>query len=548
MIYLDFIKNKEKNYSNFLSQIDKDKVISIPPKYTQTNLSDFTIYSGYSKNDYDLFYNNLWEKIQSWIGVNFPEFGEKSIKFCSYHLASHFAQNYLSTYNIILNMIKSHNSEFTIICSTEMLIIDSDWCSSLVSLLATVEALDSEHIKYFIIETSSGVASTLISEGSFKYAPSILENSCPDGCDSIFIEKLNKSHYISYQLSNRFNPYLYLQSNINIIPKSNLNRDNFIGAYYQFSKTAPPFFKYTPWNIYTITLQTFSNKIECNFFDSLGRYLFPKLKHSLFNLNTLLNLKDEKILVLEEIVDLESLPLVSIFEKSSNYIEITQHSSNPNPAPLFFKNKKSLATKVFVNNKYSFDFYKEKLPFIDLTMNPLAQNSLSLDPKFVYKKTITVIENDFFRSFGVAFNISKIYLELKLFIQKLIDLRCEFDILWRQRTNEYSPLYDKLSKDYPNLIFQFDSTLTIDEISKTSNISIGFGSNSSLAAQLIKKGVVNYFGSFSYSEFEYVPKIKSYHEFIGPEKSAIHINHLIMNTDNLYINTLAKQSSIIDSV
>ena len=61
MIYLDFIKNKEENYNNIISQIDKDKVISIPPKYTQTNLSDFTIYSGYSKFDYELLYEQLWQ-------------------------------------------------------------------------------------------------------------------------------------------------------------------------------------------------------------------------------------------------------------------------------------------------------------------------------------------------------------------------------------------------------------------------------------------------------------------------------------------------------
>jgi hypothetical protein len=554
MIYIDFNTKFSSNYVSLISTLNCEDVLTIPPNKKSFNInssiSDLNIYQGYSKSEVDIFQIKLWSNLQKWVKVNCPEISLDIIKYCTLHLSTHFSLNYISTFNLIKNLTKINNtSEYTIICSEEMVTIESDWCCPFISLLATVEALDDANIKYYLLETTSDILTSLTKMSSLNYLPSIFEAIQDENSHLIFKDKIIESRFISYQFTNRFNFLLNEESSLCIAPKSIIISPNIIGSYLQFSKNSIQPSLFESWDDFSLMNNRFAKKLESNFFNSIGKYLFPKILYSINNLNQIkFNANESKILILEEIVDLEAIPLISLFYNNNQNIFITQHSSCPIIISTENSDNKSIASKIFTNSNYSQEKYSKILINSNILPNPIIKYNLNSPIIFEYKNVITIIENDFFRKFGMPFNIELIYIEITSFINELIKLKCDFTILWRQRTNDFNPIFELLKNQFTNIIFSFDSELSLDNISSISNISIGFGQNSSLALQLLSHGVVNYFGSSNYSDHEYVPKINLFHQLIGPEHSATLIADAINNNKSSYYDTLSRQRRILESI
>jgi hypothetical protein len=553
MIYIDFNTHENEAYLSILSLINKDNLICIPPKkksYEMLKLKEelSLLYLGYSKLEVEIFQKKLWAKIVLWCQINCPHFHEKVIKFCSFHLAYHFSLNYISTSNIIRNLINSHKySKYTIICSEEMLTIEGGWCSSFISLLAAVEVLGNANAEYYLLETSSGVLNKLINTKSLTYAPSILDSFQPIDSQKKFKEHILNSKYVSYQFTNRFNFFTAYENSISIHPKSIVNDICNVGSYLQFPKETSPLPSFITWDDFSLMQNSFSKNLESNFFNSLGQYIFPKIISSMKNINDIsLNSNNTKTLILEEVVDLEAIPLITLFHNSNQEIYVTQHSTNPILSPLLSTDKNPFVSKIFSNSFTATLLYENEFPYIEILRNPLTISKHDSFKEFTFKKIITIIENDYFRKMGFPFNIQIIYQEISIFINKLINENSEFEILWRQRTNDFNPILELLRNEFPNIIFHFDNSFSLDNISNISNISIGFGSNSSLAIQLLEKGVISYFGSTNYSDQEYVPNVNLLHEKIGPENSAISIASSIKNSNSTYYETLHRQTNILN--
>ena len=244
---------------------------------------------------------------------------------------------------------------------------------------------------------------------------------------------------------------------------------------------------------------------------------------------------------------MEAIPIISLFYNNQN-IYLTQHSSGPIIVSQENSNNKSIASKIFTNSNYSQNEYTKILPEVEVLRNPLTIYNSGSSPIFAYKNTIVIIENDFFRKFGIPFNIELIYNDISTFLKVLIEEECEFKILWRQRTNDFNLIFELIKNKFPDIIFVFDSSLSIDNISSISNISIGFGQNSSFVTQLLTNGVINYFGSAHYLDNEYVPNVDLFHQLIGPENSARLIAKSIKNIESTYYHTLNRQRRILELI
>jgi len=120
-------------------------------------------------------------------------------------------------------------------------------------------------------------------------------------------------------------------------------------------------------------------------------------------------------------------------------------------------------------------------------------------------------------------NLVILIAELSLFISLTTE---KFNFIWRQRTNEFSPVYEFIRILFPNLDIIFDHDSSLDELSEMASFSIGVGTNSSMSYQLISKGVINFFISSKFSDWDYVPKVNNLHLDIGPLYSANSIINL----------------------
>jgi hypothetical protein len=253
------------------------------------------------------------------------------------------------------------------------------------------------------------------------YTPSIFDSLQPDENQNIFKENIVKSKYISYQFTNRFNFFTKYNNHISINPKSIINSNPNIGSYLQFPKHAVALNYFNSWENFSLMKNSFSKKLEINFFNSLGYYLFPKILSSYDNLTEIFtNSNETKILVLEEIVDLEALPLVSLFYQKNQQIYLTQHSSNPFISPLLNSQNKSIVSKIFANSNFALSMYQKNLQDVEILRNPFTEINIDSFQEYRYKNVITIIENDFFRRFGFPYDIKIIYLEISNFIKLLI--------------------------------------------------------------------------------------------------------------------------------
>jgi hypothetical protein len=547
MIYINFSNDIELNYfDNF-----KDQLISIPLDRNlfsdSENILEKNYFKGYRKIEFENFNENLWALIQEWVAINFPKFSKKTIKFCTYHLSSHFSLNYVSTYSIIKNIIELNNdSEFTILCPDDILSIESDWCSNIISVIAASECFDNHGKKYLLHANLTNTLKDLIESSSLKYSPlNLLENNSFKLDE--FNYKISQFEFISYQLTNRHNFLKTNSNNLNIIPKSLIIENNKIGSYLQFENNSESTFNFKEWPKNNILNNFFSNQLFSNFFNSIGVNLFPKLIASYQNLKKVLPHDKKQSLIIEEIVDLEAMPIISIFAEFNREIIVTQHSNDPITKPLELTNGLGLANTVYVNNKHSHSCYSQFLEAESIVFNPnrSIENNVSPYSNYTFKPTIIIIENDYFRKFGMPFNICELHRDIYSFILNLQNFTSKFNILWRQRSSDYNPIYIDLKSKFQNINFFFDYSLDIAQLKAISNISIGFGTTSSFAFTLARNGIINFFGSSELCDHEYLLNISEFHSGIGPEYCAHQISDILLNNKEIYYKHLNRQQDFI---
>ena len=80
------------------------------------------------------------------------------------------------------------------------------------------------------------------------------------------------------------------------------------------------------------------------------------------------------------------------------------------------------------------------------------------------------------------------------------------------------------------------------------SFSIGVGTNSSMSYQLISKGVINFFISSKFSDWDYVPKVNNLHLDIGPLYSANSIINLASVPIKNFKHELIRQQQFLNEL
>lgn len=255
-----------------------------------------------------------------------------------------------------------------------------------------------------------------------------------------------------------------------------------------------------------------------------------------------------KILEIDEIVDLESIPIISSFQKTKKFVTINQHSTNSIIHPLippdhsdFFFNR------IYANSIFTTNSYKERLRFNEVHTTPTTNKQTHSKRNFQKKDCILIIENDFIRRFGVPLDLSVLLNDIKLYFRNL-SIENKPKIIWRQRTSDYIGVFNSIKNSFTNFDFFFDSSTSIENLAQLANVSIGFGINSSISYQLAMHGVVNLFGSTEFSEHEYLPNVERFHKLYGPAYAASTSLSILTNSDNIYNELISYQESFISNL
>jgi hypothetical protein len=545
-----YFKNSNLYSPSVLNSIQEKDLILIPPN-DSSNINNYfkdfvNIYKTPSKIEHDYAFELIHQRIQIWIADNYPSFNQNAIKLCTFHLAQNYSMLYSSTRSLAKNItnLYGNKEEYLLLCDYDLFNIPGDWHCSLISLISIIEYFSETKINFKLIGCDEFILKKLLAQINYSYSPFKILYSINSVKSEIFFESIENSRLISYHLTGRNNIYYDNTSSLNILPKSNIISENYLGSYNQFTTLIdrlPPLD--STWENYSLSKYEFSKLLESLYFNTIGNTIFPCLYEAdLKYTNIFERSKNLEELIIEEAIDLESLPLISAASKSNKLISISQHSTNALVKGLVpVIGKECIAKKIYANSHFTLNQYAK---LIDSKNIKLIHNfnSIEYKPTNSIKKTIIIIENDFFRKFGYFEDLSILIAELSLFISLTTE---KFNFIWRQRTNEFSPVYEFIKILFPNLHITFDCDSSLDELSEKASFSIGVGSNSSLSYQLISKGVVNFYISSKFSNWDYVPKIIDLHLDIGPLYSANSIINLTLSSTKEFEHELLRQQQFI---
>jgi hypothetical protein len=526
-----YFKNSNLYSPSVINSVQEKDLILIPPNNT-TNINNYlkdfvNIYKMPSKVEQDRTFELIHRKIQIWIANNYPSFDQNAIKLCTFHLAQNYSMLYSSTRSLVKNIanLYGNKEEYLLICDYDLFDIPGDWHCPLISLISAVEYFSESNINFKLIGCDEHFLEKLLSQINYNYSPFKILNSVNSVKSEIFFESIENSKLISYHLSGRNNIYYDNLNSLNILSKSNIISGNYLGSYNQFTTLFNPSTSLdVTWKNYSFCRYEFSKLLESLYFNTIGNIILPCLFEAEIKYTHIFERsKNLEELIIEEAVDLESLPLISAASKSNKLISISQHSTNAlikGLTPVL--GKECIAKKIYANSHFTLNQYSK---LIDSKNIKLIHHFNNIEHKSIngIKNTIIIIENDIFRKFGYFEDLSILIAELSLFISLTTE---KFNFIWRQRTNEFSPVYEFIRILFPNLDIIFDHDSSLDELSEMASFSIGVGTNSSMSYQLISKGVINFFISSKFSDWDYVPKVNNLHLDIGPLYSANSIINL----------------------
>ena len=391
-------------FSHLINKVD---LITIPPD-NSTEINDYfnnnlNIYLSPSKIDYNNFLVYIHKNIQKWILKNFPTFEPNAVQLCTYHLATNYAMLYISSQSVARNIVNLHGNkeEYSLILDYNLFNIPGDWHTPLISLIATIEFFSENDIKFKLLSTDNKNLYNLLNLSNYNYLPfKILISNDSEGFN-LFYKEIEKSNFISIHQTYRNSIFSAAHNSIFILPKSNLISSNYLGNYNQFNYP----YKVTTtlnydWSNFSISKSDFSKSLECLYFNAIGNIVLPSIfdaEYKFFNIfNNSNNLQELNV---EEILDIESLALVSAASKAGKLISISQHSIDSNPKALIpYSSNNCIAKKIYANNNYNMNLYSKIINKEHVVLVHHFEKIKYLPNKKI-NNTIIIIENDFFRKF-----------------------------------------------------------------------------------------------------------------------------------------------------
>ena len=494
-------------------------------------------------------FTTLWDNLEIWINNTYPWIESRAVRFCTYHLAHHFQLNYCYVRDTVENLLPFLGNEVGVLCDEEMLVVEADWCSSLITLLAVIDVLEKHDKKITYHAIKPNMIENLIRFSPALYAGLDCVPSIADADYEVLISRVKHFDKIAYGPARRFLTQEHYD--LRLIPKSLSNDATEVGLLHQFENEKT--FENTPssyesWSNHCISKSNFSRTIESKYFDFLNSRLLSKIAYLEPKFTSEFGLfKRQKTLILEEIIDIEAMAFLSAWIKSGNLVQISPHSGNFNPSIYEAINYgKSFVSRIYTNSNFVELQYKNMGEQVDTIQLKKQSDEVFYFRENQFSDTVILIENDFIRRWGCSLNIEEVIADCLTFLTILHQKNHGLKFIWKQRNKDSTAIYDYIKKILPALNLVFSDSYNLNDLVIDSRLSVSFGKASNFAYDLVRLGVVNLFASFHTSR-EYVPKIELFHQEFSPVFAATKA-HVILNDYNKYLLELQRQQKFLSEM
>ena len=492
MIYVNI--DSEFNIDAF--GIDKAQVFDIIPSPVNFNINNFLKFSRFYTGD-DIKMNIeltsiLKCNLRDWIIDNTEAFEVTALQFTLRTHITNFVLQYVSIYSIALNLF-INNSKVTILCPVNLKLIRYEICSPLISLIALLNAAAQVKSEVLFLENQEGVWNSILNhrlDFQIEKIQTQLNTSISLEC---IAAEISKSETIKYTLMNRNvneinekfrEPFEVLPGDFSL-NSGRLGVWNFMRPKLRELKTK--------WKN-CISTHPLAIKLESNFFESYFiKVILPLEDFEKELQNAYAFSGKSRNLVVEEATDIYALPLLSASKRSGLKVHMFQHSSNALLEWLFIDRggvRQLFPERIYAQSKKTYSQYQGLSPNLDVVFLPFIPAPTESVKRENLECYILIIENDFFRYFGIPINVNHVLAEIISTITLLIQSGHN-KFIWRQRCPGLNPVYEILKKMVPEAnIMMHDTVGHAFEVFKYCDIALGFGTNSSLAIDFIKSGGV----------------------------------------------------------
>jgi hypothetical protein len=491
----------------------------------------------------------LWSKLEIWINSNFPLIDRRAVRYCTFHMAQHFVTNYLLCRNTVENLLPYLKSEVGVLCGEEMLVVEADWSSSLITLLAVIDVLEEHGKNITYYGTKPGIIENISQFSQAMYAGLDYSHSLAGANFEILMNRVRSADRIAYGLARRFLNEQHFD--LRLTPKSLINDENSVGILHQFEGerdfekmlSAP-----RCWSDYCISTSKFSKAVESGYFNFISSRLLEKILHIEQKFHSQFVLfKEKKTLILEEIIDIEAMAFVSAWIKAGNFVEISPHSGNLIPEIVDLINYgEPFISKVYVNSDFARSCIIKAGVQVDITqMKEL--NEIYYLRENRPANTIILIENDFIRRWGCTVDLDELISEVIAFLTILNKDNPGLKFIWKQRNNDSTAVFDYVKETLPLIDLEYSISYNLTELIVDSRLSISFGIVSNFSYDLVRYGLVNLYASFNFNNYEYTNKSQVFHQKRGPLYSARKARS-ILNNYSEYLTELQRQQKLLSEV
>jgi hypothetical protein len=542
-------------------RLDFPRIFSFLPSESSFEIATFTADACLYKTTDDAFAQslatNLHDRLCEWINSHFPDLDHSAVRFCTYHLASHFIFQYCSSYSTAKCLAHRHPNA-SVICRDSVGVIERDWCSAIVNLLALENAYAEDGLSVTYLEAPKGVLEHALHHG-FTYEPTVaIYNPINEGVlnRSIDLFKVvSNAKNVHYSLMGRYvddtipatSDTLYLH------PKTAYQEGQHFGLSWQFCNSIeiPPH-SHSTWKPF-LSKSVMGSRLESLFFESIFiQVVSPLAEIEKLFYSEIVNSRQLQEIHVDEIVDIEALGLLSACKRAGVPIVVTQHSSNAVLRHLSNKREGKLAffpDRVVASNAASASSYQVELGN-EVSVSIKHSESTSTDPtpiSWTFEPSrgdsVLIIENDFFRSFGTPFPPQEVVSDIITCLQSASHFGLN-KFIWRQRGSEFSPILALVKNSLPTIEIIFDCSSPKDLLAKHCFAAIGFGWTSTLAIELIARGLPYFFGSCRISDIEYIAATSDLYDFYGPLDAASRLK--ACRSDEKYLlDELLRQRQIL---
>ena len=504
MLYI----NIEPTFNTHQFNIEKSAIFDIIPTRELFEINSFIRFSKYyTGDDFDThkrIKSKLRENLVEWELLNTNAFDASALNFTQQHIIDHFVLQYTSIHTIALNVFKDYD-KVTILCPDNINLVKYDWCSPIISLMALLDAAQLSRVEVFFIEETIGCLQPAICENLDFEVNKVFGNLKNYERLASTAASLSNHENIKYALSNRnvlcikekYKDYITVQPHELSFEIEKIGVFNFL-----HDKACELKKKWIP----IISIHPIAKILETNFFESYFKTIINQLidfESMLFQAFTM-NART-KNLILEELTDIYALPLVSAAKRAGINITMFQHSSNAILDHIYYirdSTKVYLPNEIWANSNYTYALYKNLSPHLNVRKLIEGYNTIPIAQREYYSDAVLIIENDFFRYFGVPINVNKVLSDLVTCVTLLTKLGVR-KFIWRQRSQTFNPIYEMLCFMVSEAEITMHNSGNASEVFDRCFSAIGVGSNSSLAIDFINSGGTYHFVGSRVQELEY---------------------------------------------